>query len=315
MTIEDTLDVFVSDKTACADGVYQVKLVSASGGPLPAWEPGAHVELDLPNGLRRQYSLSSDPTDTKTWRIGVLRESESRGGSSYVCDSLEVGARLSIRGPRNNFPLHPAPRYLFIAGGIGITPLLPMIRSAARAGAAWTLVYGGRTRSSMAFLEELSLYGDRVKVLPQDECGLLPLESLLDGVDEETMVYACGPEPLLAALEAGAAARAAINLHLERFRAAPVDNAGDQSFEVRFDLSDVTATVSADQSILEVAEENGIPVMYSCSEGTCGSCQTRVLAGEVIHRDAYLTPEERATGMQMMICVSRSAGPRLVLEL
>ena len=187
MMTEDTLDVFVSDKKACADGVYQVNLVSASGGRLPEWEPGAHIELDLPNGLRRQYSLSSDPSDTEAWRIGVLRESESRGGSLYVCDSLEIGARLSIRGPRNNFPLHAAPRYLFIAGGIGITPLLPMIRSAERAGADWTLIYGGRTRSSMAFLEELSIYGDRVKVLPQDERGLLPLESLLDGVDKETM--------------------------------------------------------------------------------------------------------------------------------
>lgn len=315
MMEEEILDVVVSDKRACAEGVFQVSFASASGALLPAWAPGAHIELDLPNGLRRQYSLLSDPSDTQAWRIGVLRERQSRGGSAYVCDTLQVGARLAVRGPRNHFPLQAAPRYLFIAGGIGITPFLPMIRSAERVRADWTLFYGGRTRSSMAFLDELSIYGDRVKVLPQDERGFLPLKDLLDGVDEETLIYACGPEPMLAALEAGAAARAIKNLHLERFRAAPVEGAHDQPFEVRFELSDVTATVSANQSILEVAEENGVPVMYSCSEGTCGSCRTRVLGGEVIHRDAYLTPEERAAGTEMMICVSRSAGPRLVLEL
>jgi ferredoxin-NADP reductase len=315
MTTERTVEVRVSDKAACADGIYRVTLVSASAVPLPVWEPGAHVEVDLPNGLRRQYSLSSDPSDNAAWRIGVLRESDSRGGSSYVCDTLAIGERLSLRGPRNNFPLHAAPRYLFIAGGIGITPLLPMIGSAQRAGADWALVYGGRSRSSMAFLDELSVYGDRVKVLPQDEHGLLPVERLLDGVDQDTLIYACGPESLLAALESAVAARAIITLHVERFRGAPLETEGDQPFEVHFELSGVTATVPPDRSILEVAEEHGIPVMYSCSEGTCGSCQARVLAGEVLHRDSYLTPQERGAGAQMLICVSRAAGPRLVLEL
>jgi ferredoxin len=143
----------------------------------------------------------------------------------------------------------------------------------------------------------------------------LPLDDLLNGVNKETLIYACGPEPLLAALEAGAAARTMKNLHLEHFRAAPAETAGDQPFEVHFELSGVTAIVPPDRSILEVAEENGIPVMYSCSEGTCGSCQTRVLAGEIIHRDAYLAPKDRESGVQMLICVSRAAGPRLVLEL
>ncbi len=309
------LDVVVSDKTPCADEVHLVTLVSASDGPLPAWEPGAHIEIDLPNGLRRQYSLSSDPSDTAKWRIGVLRERHSRGGSSFICDSLTIGARLRIHSLRNNFPLQDAPRYLFIAGGIGITPLLPMIRSIEQANLDWTLVYGGRTRTSMAFLDELSTYGNRVTVLPQDECGLVPVDDLLDGTDHETLIYACGPESLLAALEAGAAARNTKNLHLERFRAAPTETAGDQPFDVHFALSGVTAIVPPDRSILEVAEENGIPVMYSCSEGTCGSCQARVLAGDIIHRDAYLTPKEREAGEQMLICVSRAAGPRLVLEL
>ena len=190
-----------------------------------------------------------------------------------------------------------------------------MMRSVERAGSEWTLVYGGRSRSGMAFVEELSIYGARVQVLPQDEHGFLPLENLLDGADQETLIYACGPEPLLSALEASAAERKLTNLRVERFRATPVETAGDKPFQVRFDLSDVTATVPADRSILEIAQENDIPVMSSCSEGTCGSCQTRVIAGEVIHRDSYLSREQQAAGTEMIICVSRAAGSRLVLEL
>lgn len=312
----NTLDLVVAEKSTCADGVMTVVLRSADGEQLPAWEPGAHVELLLPNGLNRQYSLSSDPADTNSWRLGILREPESRGGSEFVCEELAVGDRLSAHGPRNNFPMENARRYIFIAGGIGITPILPMIREAERVGAEWTLVYGGRTRASMAFLDELAAYGDRVEVLPQDEHGHLPLARLLDDVDDETLVYSCGPEPLLKALEEQAEARSIRNIRVERFRAAPVEEiAGDLPFEVRFELSELTATVQPGQSVIEVAEELGVPVMYSCSEGTCGTCQTRVIEGDVIHRDAYLTAEERSLGTEMMICVSRCAGSRLVLEL
>jgi ferredoxin-NADP reductase len=305
----------VHARERAADGVVALDLRDPAGGELPAWTPGAHVDLILADGLVRQYSLCGDPADRTTWRIAVLREPEGRGGSAYVHDELHPGTTILARGPRNHFPLLPAPGYLFIAGGIGITPVIPMI--AAVGGAPWKLVYGGRTAASMAFARELhAAHGDRVELRPQDEHGLLDLDGLLAQEPPDTLVYCCGPAPLLEAVERRCADRPPGTLHVERFT--PKD-AGEpalaESFEVELAVSGRTLTVPPGRSILEVVEEAGVQVLSSCQEGTCGTCETAVLAGEVDHRDSLLTADERAANDTMFICVSRAACPKLVLDL
>ncbi|WP_257890513.1 PDR/VanB family oxidoreductase [Rhodococcus sp. USK10] len=283
---------------------------------LPAWEAGAHIDLILPNGLVRQYSLCSTPEDRRSWRVAVLREPDGRGGSTFIHDELPLGSTVRVRGPRNHFPLVPAPRYVFIAGGIGITPLIPMMTAASSAGADWQLIYGGRSLTSMAFVEQLvAEHGHRVAVHPQDTCGLLNLDALLggpDGLPDGTLVYCCGPGPLIDAVEQ----RCTGLLHVERF--APGD-AGEPvlhgSFEVQVASTGQTLTVSPDESVLEVLRCNGIGIDAACEEGTCGTCETRVLDGQIDHRDFVLTAAEREQNALMMVCVSRAACPRVILDL
>jgi ferredoxin-NADP reductase len=226
-----------------------------------------------------------------------------------------VGARLPVRGPRNHFPLVAAERYVFVAGGIGITPLLPMVAEAEQSGADWELFYGGRRRGSMAFLDELSAYGDRVVLRPEDEYGLLDLATILQP-RPGTAVYACGPEALLQAVEQHCAAWPPGSLHVERFAAKPVDEGAEATtFEVVCQRSGITVTVPADRSILEVVQEAGVNALSSCLEGVCGTCETPVVEGTPDHRDSLLSEEEKAAGDYMMICVSRSKSPQLVLDL
>jgi ferredoxin-NADP reductase len=309
-------DVRVAAARQAADGVVTLALREVGDHPLPPWEPGAHVDLVLDEAPTRQYSLCGDPADQHEYRLGILRDPDGRGSSRYVHDRLRDGDIVRVRGPRNNFPLVDSPRYLFIAGGIGITPILPMIATVDAAGADWQLVYGGRSRRSMAFLDELARYVDRVCVSPQDETGLLDLDALLGTPRPNTLVYCCGPEPLLAAVEQRCTAWPPRSLHVERFapkpQAAPVLT---EAFEVVLRQSELTLTVPPERSILSVVEEAGVGVLSSCAEGTCGTCETRVLDGEPDHRDSVLDEEERRANDCMMICVSRSCGPRLVLDL
>ncbi|TFV88771.1 PDR/VanB family oxidoreductase [Blastococcus sp. CT_GayMR16] len=316
-TDEVDLRLRVDRRTTGAEGVVVLDLRPADGTDLPSWSAGAHIDLRLPGGLTRQYSLCGNPAEAGVWRIAVLREPESRGGSAHVHDALVEGAEVEVRGPRNHFPLVPAPHYLFIAGGIGITPMLPMIDAAAAAGASWELHYGGRSRRSMAFLESLEeATGQQVTVHPQDEVGLIDLDRLLGSPREDTLVYCCGPEPLLLAVEQRCAAWPTGALHLERF--APKD-VGEpvftDAFEVELATSGLSLTVPPEKSVLQVVEEAGVSVLSSCTEGTCGTCETTVLSGEVDHRDSLLTPAEQAANDTMFICVSRAACPKLVLEL
>jgi ferredoxin-NADP reductase len=307
----------VESKEAVADDVVLLTLVDPSGVELPAWEPGAHVDLLLGVELVRQYSLCGDPADRFRYQVAVLREQPGRGGSAHVHDVLRPGTLVEVTPPRNHFRFVAAARYLFVAGGVGITPIRAMVRAAELAGADWQLVYGGRTRSSMAFVDELvAQYGERVVVRPQDEVGLLDLALLL-GLDRpETHVYCCGPEGLISAVEAMAAATDAALLHVERFVPRPIDESlVEQPFEVELRRTGVTVLVEPGRSIIDVAEENGAFILYSCTEGTCGTCQTTVLEGVPEHRDSVLTPQEQAAGDTMMICVGRSAGGRLVLDL
>ena len=309
------MELLLHHKELVAEGVVTLTLRDPLGGPVPLWPPGAHIDLALGNGLTRQYSLCGDPADRSELRVAVLREPSGRGGSAYVHDVLSVGDPVRIDGPRNHFPLVKADRYLFIAGGIGITPLLPMLSAVAAASADWQLLYGGRTRASMAFANELvRSHGDRVLIRPQDETGLLDLPAFLGRPDETTAIYCCGPEPLLSAVERECATWPIGALHLERFTPKP-DTGERTTFEVELKQSGRTLTVPGEKSILQVIEEAGIVVLSSCQEGTCGTCETVVLDGVPDHRDSVLTAQEQAVGDAMMICVSRACSPRLVLDL
>ena len=331
-TYDDTL--LVAARADAATDVVTLTLRHPAGRELPGWEPGAHVDLVLGDGLIRQYSLCGDPADRTSWRIAVLRAPGGRGGSARVHDTLAEGASVRVRGPRNHFALRPAARYVFIAGGIGITPILPMTAAAEAAGAEWTLLYGGRTRASMAFAAQLAdRYGEKVRLVPQDEAGLLDLAAHLAEPETETepgpgtLVYCCGPEPLLRAAEERCRAWPPGALRTERFQPRSVDesdesdetddsdDANSGGFEVILDRSGRSLTVKPGQSVLRTLDEAGVPVLYSCEEGTCGTCETDVIEGEVDHRDSVLTDQERVSGETMMICVSRCHGPKLVLDL
>lgn len=312
----DVATLRVVGKQVQADGVLTLDLAAPSGGRLRDWTPGSHVDLVLPNGLTRQYSLCGDRFDPTTYRVGVLLEPESRGGSAYVHRELAVGDVVGIGGPRNNFPLVPSDTYLFVAGGIGITPLLPMVRQAELLGADWRLLYGGRTRRSMAFLDELSAHGDRVLVRPQDETGLLDLAGFLGGPRPGVRVYSCGPAPLLAAMEAACADWPPYTLRTERFVAADGGApARTAPFEVELARTGTTVTVDPGSTVLEALDRIGVEVLSSCRRGVCGTCETTVLAGRPDHRDALLDDDERAAGDCMYVCVSRSLDDRLVLDL
>jgi ferredoxin-NADP reductase len=311
-----TVTLAVTDKQVVADGVATLTLAHPDGRRLPDWTPGSHIDLVLPNGLTRQYSLCGDRWDAHSYRVGVLLEKESRGGSSHVHEQLQPGHVVGVGGPRNNFPLVPAERYLFVAGGIGITPLLPMVQQADMLGADWRLLYLGRSRDTMAFLDELAPYGDRVVVHPKDELGPLDLAGFVGEPAEGVRIYSCGPARLLAAMEAACAGWPPHTLHTERFvaeeAAAPARTA---PFQVELARTGTTVTVTPDVTVLEAVAAVGVEVLSSCRQGICGTCETDVLAGLPDHRDTLLDDDERAAGDCMYICVSRALSDRLVLDL
>lgn len=317
---EFTADLTVLQRTTPAKGVVMLELGYPDGAELPRWQPGAHIDLVLGENLIRQYSMCGDPRDLTTWRVAVLLDPGSRGGSRHVHDKLDAGSVVRVRGPRNHFRLIDSPRYVFIAGGIGITPIRTMLEAAERSGSDWTLLYGGRTRESMAFAAELAdSHPEQVRVWPQDECGLLELESLLSEPRDDTLVYCCGPEALLAAVEQHCSAWPPGALHVERFAAKSQDGeqraASLDRFEVVCRRSGVTLEVAASQSILELVEAAGIPITTSCYEGVCGSCEARVLEGVPDHQDSVLSASQKESGDVMLICVSRSCTEKLVLDL
>jgi ferredoxin-NADP reductase len=314
---EHEAELVVQQAEIVADGVVSLVLADPSGAALPPWTPGAHVDLILDDDLTRQYSLCSSPGRPETWRVGVLCTPDGRGGSKRVHTSLPAGATVRVRGPRNHFPLVSSPAYVFIAGGIGITPLLPMVAEAEASGAKWTLLYGGRERGSMAFLDELAHYGDKVTVVPQDENGRLDLSAVLGAPRPNTLVYCCGPEGLLIAVEELCRNWPPGVLHLERFAAKPnEESAGaDSSFELVLERSGLTLQVPPDTSVLDVIRGAGVSVLASCLEGVCGTCETEVIDGDVDHRDSVLNEDERASNEFMMVCVSRCTSARLTLDL
>jgi ferredoxin-NADP reductase len=307
----------VQGRRNASDGVCVLTLCDPQGAQLPQWTPGAHIDLELGSGLVRQYSLCGDPTDRDSWQVAVLLEQHSRGGSSYVHATLTPGTTVEVRGPRNHFPLVPAGDYLFIAGGIGITPLVAMIADVAARGLPWQLVYGGRSRSTMAFTDELiDEYGERVRVHPEDEYGPLPLDQVLNAAGPNTAVYCCGPESLISALEELQSQAGAWALHVERFTPRdPGQPAVQYAFEVEAARSGRVVTVQPDESILDALMTAGVRVLSSCAEGICGTCEVSVLDGKPDHRDSILTVEEREASQTMFVCVSRSLSTRLVLDI
>jgi ferredoxin-NADP reductase len=282
---------------------------------LPAWTPGAHIDVVLPSGQVRQYSLCGPADSPGEYTIAVLRQSDGRGGSEELHQKVSLGTELTILGPRNKFELVPARQYVFVAGGIGITPLLPMVEAVAAAGMPWRLIYAGRSRSSMAFLDRLAGWHDTVEVIPTDEVGRMDVGALLSS-SVGAAVYVCGPAGLIDAVGSVVDRWPAGSFHSERFTGdgvAPVVD-GDQAFEVQLGPGGPVIAVGADETVLQAVLNAGADVLYSCEEGSCGSCETTVLDGEVLHRDSVLTADEQAAGA-MLICVSRAACPRLVLEI
>ncbi|MET7998239.1 PDR/VanB family oxidoreductase [Amycolatopsis sp. NPDC005232] len=314
----DDLVMEVKAKTPITDTITQLTLVRADGRDLPAWTPGAHIDLVLGPDLVRQYSLCGKPSDLRSWQVSVLYQPDGRGGSARVHQEVREGESLTVRGPRNNFRLVEAPGYLFIAGGIGITPILPMIEAVDRAGAEWSLVYGGRSRGNMAFTDDLNqAHRDGVTLVPEDTHGRIDLAGILAGVFPGTAIYVCGPEGLLCAVEAMAADFGiAGQIHLERFTPkTQLEETVLDNFEVEFVRTGITVSVGPDDSILSVARAAGIPAPFSCSEGTCGTCETNIVSGRADHRDSVLSPEEQEENSTLMICISRAACPKIRLDL
>lgn len=310
---EGVLDLTVRSMTVEATGVMTIELVDAEGGLLPEWTPGAHIDLGFPDVIR-QYSLCGDPADRLRYVVAVLREPASRGGSEYVHAELRPGDVVEVGGPRNHFALEQAKRYLFIAGGIGITPIVPMIRAAAAADAEWRLVYGGRSRDSMALRDQLERYGDNVTLQPEDESGRLDVAELLATPIDGVAIYCCGPSGLIEAVASAAQHWLEGALHVERFTAKDLSGLDSEPISLKCVKSDVEMTVAADESVLDALESAGIGVPNACREGVCGSCEIAVLAGVPEHRDSYRTPTDDDV-TSMAVCVSRARTPELVLDI
>ncbi|MGV9271073.1 cytochrome P450/oxidoreductase [Kitasatospora sp. NPDC003701] len=292
----------------------------ARGGELPPWTPGAHVDLTFDHAgqvFRRSYSLCGDPADRHTWRFGVRRASGSRGGSAFLVEALARGSRLEATPPRNGFALTPAPGHLLVAGGIGITPLLPMARALAASGTPWRLLYVGRDRASMPFLDEVEALGPACETWTTGERGHPDLAARLRAVPAGGQVYACGPAGMLDDLAALVAGHPVLTLRVERFGApgGPGTHADAREFRVRLARTGREITVGPDRTLLHALEDAGIVMPSTCREGICGSCETAVLAGAVDHRDHLLSDEEKERGDVMLVCVSRSRGTRLTLDL
>lgn len=314
----------VSQMTLEAEGVLSVRLSRVEGNkPLPAWEPGAHIDVYVPDGSTRQYSLCGDPRDLSSWQIAVLREPEGRGGSAYIHDELRVGGRLLVTRPKQSFALEDAPYHALVAGGVGITPIMAFAEHLDRKGLPFRLTYGGRTEVSMAFRERLGTLGDRVTFVAEDRDGRPDLDAVVKELPDGGLIYVCGPLALLRAVESAAEAVHGSDQDLVRFElfsrtgvepkgAVPLEG---ESYELVLEKSGHTLRMKPGASILETVLALGVEVENDCRDGICGSCVTRVLSGTVDHQDLVLTRKERAAMDKMMICCSKPTCDRLELDL
>ncbi|QRP50655.1 PDR/VanB family oxidoreductase [Amycolatopsis sp. FDAARGOS 1241] len=300
-----------------AEGVVGLRLSSPDGSPLPEWAPGAHLDLKLPSGLGRQYSLCGDPAERRHYDVAVRLETDGRGGSAEIHGTALVGKTLVVNHVRNHFPLDTADSYLLIAGGIGVTPLVPMARELAARGADWSAVYCGHGADTMAFREELTrVGGDRVSFVDTAVAPRPDLKELIGSLAPGAVVYCCGPAGLLDAVTEICEA-AGVRCETEHFSAATPDPDTAPGDEVELELreSGITVVADADTTLLQAIRDAGIDVESDCEEGYCGTCETRVLEGTPDHRDVVLSKAERAAGKTFFPCVSRACGRKLVLDL
>ncbi|MET1016879.1 MAG: PDR/VanB family oxidoreductase [Leifsonia flava] len=310
----DGRSLVVVEKTLIAASVVSIRLRRIDGGRLPDWTPGAHIDLILPNGVTRQYSLCGDPADSGEYRIAVLREAAGRGGSRFIHDLLTVGDRVGLGGPRNNFTLVPSASYTFIAGGIGITPILPMLRAAEALGSRWRLLYLGRDLSTMALVDELTVGSGDITLHPASERGRIPLAEWIGSYDEATKVYACGPARLLESVADATRTWRPGWVRSERFTARTIDEPLRATpFEVQVFGTDITVGVGPGTSVAAALRGAGIDILTSCARGVCGTCETTVVSGEPDHRDSILSDAEQAAGDCFFPCVSRSRSDRIVI--
>jgi ferredoxin-NADP reductase len=312
-TPDAPLTLVLTDRTVVArdNDVVALTFSDPNGAELPAWQPGSHLDLHLPSGRRRQYSLCGDPQNRRGYRIAV-RKIPRGGGGSLEMHALAVGDTVTVRGPRNGFPFIPYPRALYLAGGIGITPILPMVRAAQRLGTDWHFVYCGRSADTIPFLDEIGRWDPaRVTVLLDEERGVPTAEDLLRPAPRGGGVYVCGPPPMIETVRHGFSKTGSTALHFERFSAAPVVDGS--AFEIQLASTGEVLPVAADETVLQALVKARPDTAYSCRQGFCGTCRVGVLAGTPEHRENRLTAEERETSM--LACVSRSLTSRLVLDL
>ena len=316
----ETIDVQVRAIRLEAEAVWSFELRATGGSALPPFTAGAHLDVMLPDGGERSYSLLNAPSERHRYMIGVRRAPDGRGGSIFLCDSVRVGDLLRIKAPTNGFPLvENAPHSVLIAGGIGITPLLSMLRRLQETRSSWQLFVAARSRVAAPFLEELDALvaeqAGRIVMQFDDEGGApgLDLGGIISGQPMNVHFYCCGPAPMLEAFTAAAAARPASHVHVEYFAAAAPVAAG--GFDIVLAKSGRTIRIAPDRTILETLLAEGMDLPRSCMEGVCGTCETGVLEGVPDHRDQVLSARERRSNSKMMICRSGCIGDRLVLDL
>lgn len=298
-----------------AEGVVSLTFHHPDGALLPKWQPGAHLEIALPSGKLRQYSLCGNPANRRAYKVAVLRVLDGNGGSSEVHNNLRVGRSYAISGPRNHFELLPAGSYLFIAGGIGVTPIMPMVNTMGESD-DWRALYCGKTRSGMAFLRDIESR-EQVRVFSDDQEGRPDFAAEIASCSPGTRVYCCGPSGMLDAVSKACSRRDDITLCIERFAAASPDLTleNGQDVELHLARSGVTLTVAPDETVLQAVQRVKPEIPWSCGAGFCGTCETAIIEGDVEHLDQLHSAEERKANRTMMICVSRPRSARLILDL
>lgn len=315
------IKVTVARREVAADGVAAFELQRAGGAALPPFAAGAHIDVELPNGLVRQYSLCNRPGDTACYRIGVLLEPQGRGGSRCAHEALHEGSALRISAPKNHFPLVPARHSLLLAGGIGVTPLLAMAEALTAAGASFEMHYCTRSRARTAFAERIAAapYAPRVAFHHDDdaEAQKFDARAVLAAPAADTHLYVCGPKGYMDHVlgTARTLGWAEANLHWEYFAGAPVDHSADDAFEIELASSGRVIAVPAGQTVIAALAAQGVEVPVSCEQGVCGTCILKVVGGLPDHRDMYFSDAERAANDQFTPCCSRAKTPRLVVEL
>jgi ferredoxin-NADP reductase len=313
---DDVIDVRLTAIRYAARDTNLFEFARVDGKSLPPYEPGAHIDLHLPNGLVRQYSLIVARPDPASYTVGIKRDPASRGGSRYIHDELRVGKTLRISAPRNNFPLkEDAGHIILFAGGIGITPIWCMVQRLAERGRSWQLYYSARSRADTAFLEALEQMTPATFHFDDQAAGkFLDIAGILAQAPKDAHLYCCGPAPMLAAFEAASANWPREQVHIEYFtpKAAPAKSGG---FTVELARSGQEFFIPEGKTILEVLLDGGVDVDYSCELGICGACEQRVISGQPEHRDSILTEEEQAENTRVMICCAGCKSDRLVLDL